>query len=129
MTRRPGDLVEVRSRSQCAQGRASRTASHDVGTEKEFLERLKAAGATVRVLRTTAVVPTQVGGGAVLMRPAISIQYSFETRSTSGDERWVYRERWVADERGAVDLANALLTRITETKDHPIVMTQRSGSL
>jgi len=101
----------------------------DVATEKEFLDRATAAGTTVHVLRTTAVAPVPLGGGTVLLRSAIALQYSFETHSENGDTRWVYRERCVADEHGIVDLSNVLLTRIADAGVPTVVFTQRSGSL
>lgn len=100
----------------------------DATSEDEFLQKANAIGATVRVLRTTSVAPTSVEGGVVL-RPAISIQYSFDEHSEGGAVRWVFRERWVANESNEVDLSNALLTRMEQARQPQIVFTQRSGSV
>jgi hypothetical protein len=47
----------------------------------------------------------------------------------NADARWVYRERWVADDRDVVDISKAMLTRITAANNPPVVFTQRSGSM
>lgn len=101
----------------------------EAASEDEFLEKANAINATVRVLRTTSVAPTSVAGG-VELRPAISVQYTFDDeRSEGGDVRWVYRERWVADDRNEVDLSNALLTRMSQAQQPQVVFTHRSGSV
>lgn len=92
-----------------------------------FLEKARQTGAEVRVLRSPTVVPV-TEGSAVLMRPAVEVQYSIQFKNEDGEWSWVFRETHLADARGNVRLAGALLDCLA-AKDLPHVILNRSGSI
>jgi hypothetical protein len=94
-----------------------------------FLEKARAIGKPIRVVRSGTVVPVS-RTGAVVMHPAVSLQYSIDFSDAGGDNSWVYRETVLVNERGEPALQGSLWEKLQTTAvgvKHVVV--QRSGSL
>jgi hypothetical protein len=94
---------------------------------KTFLEKAREMGVEVRIVRSPTVVPV-TEGSAVLMHPAIRVQYAIEFPSEDGPATWIYRETHLADDRGNIKLGSALLADV-EAQKLPHVILSRSGSI
>jgi hypothetical protein len=92
-----------------------------------FASKAKAIGGPVVVVRTATAIPVQQGN-AVLMHPAVTIDYAIEFEdSTMGQTRWTFREVVLTDERGEAMISDSLW-RILSEKSIPVRIIQRSGS-
>jgi len=102
----------------------------------QFLEYAKKWGVPIRVVRTPTVVPAQVGG-AILMTPAVVIQYTLlspqQPDMPGGDHSVVYKGNRVQDAAGRIDLSSTLYAQLTGDTKQPdmpdVVLVHRSGSL
>jgi hypothetical protein len=98
-----------------------------ISDRKTFLEKARETGAEVRIVRSPTVVPV-TNGGAVLMQPAIRVQYAIEFSTDDGPVTWIYRETHLADDRGNIRLGGSLLENV-EKERLPHVILSRSGSI
>jgi hypothetical protein len=94
-----------------------------------FAQQLKEVRSPVSVVRSPTVVPVE-RGGAIVMHPAVVIQYSLHFRDPStGDTSWVFRETRLANERGDVDLTGTLFEELEQQTPRRYVLVHRSGSI
>lgn len=79
-----------------------------VFNRNEFAKKAREESQTIRILRSTTVIPV-VNGSAVVMQPALVLTYSFDFPDPSmGPCSWVYRETVPEDVRGNIDLTHSL---------------------
>jgi hypothetical protein len=92
-----------------------------------FANKAKEIGVPVVVVRTATVIPVQQGN-AVLMHPAVAIDYAIEFEDrTMGQTRWTFREVVLTGERGEALISDSLLRMLIEDSI-PVRIIQRSGS-
>lgn len=96
-----------------------------INNRDAFAKQAKACGRPVTVVRNATVVPVQQAG-AVVMHPALSIEYAleFEDPNSMGDTRWTFREVVLTDPRGQVFLSDSLWQRLNSNQIDVRVLTR-----
>lgn len=110
--------------------------SMQLADQQSFLNKAQEWNAQIRVVRTPTVVPV-VEQGAVLMTPAVVLQYTavspFPLDDARGGIAVVFKETILQGPEGSVDLRGSLWARLTGDQPPPnvgeVVLVHRTGSL
>lgn len=103
--------------------------SVQISDHDTFVEKAKSTGNPVTVVRTPTLVPVQ-HGNAVVMQPALAIDYALEFDDPfTGDTRWSLRVVVLASKDGDVTLTDSLLLKLQAEPSIAVRLAYRSGSL
>ncbi len=99
-----------------------------ISDRSTFAKKAKATGAQVMIVRTATVVPVQ-RSGAVVMHPAVTIDYAMDFDDpTMGHTQWTFREVVLTDDQGKALVSDSLWKHLMAPPAASVMVVQRSGS-
>lgn len=99
-----------------------------ISDRNTFADKAQSQSLPVSVVRSATVVPVQ-RSGAVIMQPAVTIDYALEFKDPQyGPTRWTFREVVLTNENGEALLSENLLSQLSATPAARVKLTHRSGS-